>query len=34
MAIGAIIGLAIDIDGKVNRGAEKIEEKFVKIRGR
>ena len=33
MAIGAIIGLAIDIDGKVNRGAEKIEEKFVKNKG-
>ena len=33
MAVGAVIGLALDIDGHVNRGAQKIEERFVKNKG-
>lgn len=30
IAIGALIGVALDIDGKVNRFAEKVERRFVK----
>ena len=33
MAVGAVVGLAVDIDGRVNRGAQKIEARFVKDKG-